>query len=213
MTQGNGVIGPGGRVVIVGAGGFGREVRDLVRLLGGGVVGFLDDDPPAGADLGAVLLSPVDGATVEDPHVVAIGVPAVRRRVVERLAGRRARFVGPLLHPTAEVSPSAAVGDGSVLAHGAFVSTDAQVGMHALINWGASVGHDAVLGDCCSLYPGARVSGFVRLGDGVLVGANAVVLEGVRVGDGATIGAGAVVTRDVAAGETVVGVPARPIAP
>ena len=43
------------------------------------------------------------------------------------------------------------------------------------------------------------------------IGSNASILCGVTIGEGALVGAGAVVTRDVAPGETVTGVPARPI--
>jgi maltose O-acetyltransferase len=39
----------------------------------------------------------------------------------------------------------------------------------------------------------------------------ALVLDNLEVGDGARVAAGAVVTKDVAPGETVMGVPARPV--
>jgi UDP-2-acetamido-3-amino-2,3-dideoxy-glucuronate N-acetyltransferase len=48
---------------------------------------------------------------------------------------------------------------------------------------------------------------------GASIGSGATILGGVRVGRDALVGAGAVVTRDVAPGETVVGNPARPLAP
>lgn len=49
----------------------------------------------------------------------------------------------------------------------------------------------------------------ITIGSKAWIGANAVVMS--DVGDGAIVGAGAVVTRPVASGQTVVGVPARPI--
>ena len=54
-------------------------------------------------------------------------------------------------------------------------------------------------------------SGPITIGDRVFLGQRSVVLGGVTIGDGATVGAHAVVTRDVAPGQTVVGVPARPV--
>lgn len=51
--------------------------------------------------------------------------------------------------------------------------------------------------------------GRIAIGKGVWIGANAVVMA--DVGDGAIVGAGAVVTKPVAPGQTVVGVPAKPI--
>lgn len=54
-------------------------------------------------------------------------------------------------------------------------------------------------------------SGAITIGDRVFLGQRSVVLGGVTIGDGATVGAHAVVTRDVAPGQTVVGIPARPV--
>ncbi|GAA1916868.1 acyltransferase [Nocardioides hwasunensis] len=54
-------------------------------------------------------------------------------------------------------------------------------------------------------------TGPISIGDRVFLGQRSVVLGGVSIGDGATVGAHAVVTRDVAPGQTVVGIPARPV--
>jgi serine O-acetyltransferase len=49
------------------------------------------------------------------------------------------------------------------------------------------------------------------LGDDVRLGAYAQILGDVRIGSGARVGAMSVVLRDVSPGETVVGIPARPV--
>ncbi|MCF6376279.1 acyltransferase [Nocardioides KLBMP 9356] len=54
-------------------------------------------------------------------------------------------------------------------------------------------------------------TGSITIGDRVFLGQRCVVLGGVTIGDGATVGAHAVVTKDVAPGQTVVGIPARPL--
>jgi serine acetyltransferase len=57
----------------------------------------------------------------------------------------------------------------------------------------------------------------VVIGKNVMIGAGAVVItkenQSLHIGDGAKIGANAVVTHDVLPGQTVVGVPARPVVP
>jgi serine acetyltransferase len=62
------------------------------------------------------------------------------------------------------------------------------------------------------LNPTVNVSGGVDIGKRVLVGTGAQILQYIRVGDDATVGAGAMVHRDVEPGQTVAGVPARPLA-
>jgi sugar O-acyltransferase (sialic acid O-acetyltransferase NeuD family) len=196
-------------LVVVGAGGFGREVADLARTLGRVVNGFLDDATPDGPKLPAPLLGPLDAWVALDADLVlAIGQPHVKARALTRLPSD-GRFSPALVHPSAVVVDGASVGAGSVIAALAVVMVDTAIGEHVLINYGATIGHDARIGAWSSIMPGARISGFVRIGEEVLVGANAVVLEGITVGDRAVVGAGAVVTKDVPAGATVVGVPAR----
>lgn len=50
-----------------------------------------------------------------------------------------------------------------------------------------------------------------RIGDEAFFGAGAKVLGGISIGEGAKVGANAVVLNDVAPGDTVVGIPARPV--
>jgi sugar O-acyltransferase (sialic acid O-acetyltransferase NeuD family) len=204
------------RLVVVGAGGFGREVAWLATLLGREVVGFVDDRTPTGPPLPAPLLGDLPSVatrTVSDSaeqYVLGIGQPAVKVSALERLPSGLP-FTMPLIHPSAVIATSA-IGVGTVVAPLSVVMVDSVLGDHTLVNYGASVGHDVRVGRHGSIMPGARLSGFVTLGERVLVGANAVVLEGLTIGDDVSIGAGAVVTRDVPSGATVVGAPARPIA-
>lgn len=207
-------------LVIVGAGGFGREVAQLVRDLaraGGDVaaLGFLDHDPglrdaaPGGLPIlgdDAWLAGRGDVAAV-----CAIGIPAIRRPVAMRLEEGGTAFLR-LVHPAAVVGDTVRLGVGTIVCAGAVVTADVDADRHVQINPGAAVMHDVRLGAFTTVAPGATLCGGVVVEEGCLVGAGAVLRPGVRIGAGATIGVGAVVTRDVAPGAVVAGNPARPLA-
>lgn len=209
-------------LVVVGAGGFGREALDVVEAAnalaagpGHQLVGVLDDGPsPANlqrlADRSVRYLGPVTDwlhAGHMADYVVAIGDPAARAAVVGRFE-RVGLSAATLVHPDATVGSRVSVGEGAVICAGVRVSTNVVIGRHVHLNASANIGHDSVLADFVSVNPAAIVSGECRVGAGALVGAGAVVLQGLSVGAGSTVGAAACVTRPVEAGTVVMGVPA-----
>jgi sugar O-acyltransferase (sialic acid O-acetyltransferase NeuD family) len=207
-------------LVLVGAGGFGREVYDVVQALitAGSPIRFTgyvddrDDEHPLLARLGVSLLGTVSTlAELGDAHSFAIGIGAgdVRQRIDAELVAAGCTPL-TLCHPMATIGSDNRIGEGCIITAGARVTTNITLGRHVDLHVNSTVGHDSVLDDFVSVYPGATVSGNVHLGTGTTIGTGANVLPGVTIGAGAFVGAGAVVTTDVEPGVTVVGVPARP---
>lgn len=207
------------RLVIVGAGGHGRETLDIVEACNAveptfDVVGFCarDFDPALVARRGVAVLGDVDVLRETDAsYVIGIGTSETRRDLDATITpyGREAAM---LAHPRSSRGSDLRIAPGVLLAAGARVTTNVTLGRHTHLNVNAVVSHDCVVGDYVTLSPGVLVNGTVTLGDGVFLGTGAVVLPGVTVGAWARIGAGAVVTEDVPPGRTAVGVPARLVA-
>lgn len=213
---------PGSPLVIVGAGGLGREVLLLVQQLSAAgadwqVRGFYDDRPPATPTVaGLPYLGTVAdlNATAEPLAVaVAVGSSASRAAVVGRLTSPQLYFPA-LVHPAVRAAPEQRLrlGAGCVVQQACILTCDITLGSFVLLNLGCTVGHDAVLESFCSLMPHANVGGGAHLEAGCYLGTNATVIQQVRVGAGTVVGAGAVVVRNLPAGITAVGVPARALA-
>jgi sugar O-acyltransferase (sialic acid O-acetyltransferase NeuD family) len=205
-------------LVVVGAGGHGREVLDIVEACGlaGRFVGFVDDNEPTPDTVarlsrrGVGIVGDVSWlASTAHDWIVAIGTSVVRRRIDEQLRDAL-RDPVVLVHPSAEVGSDNRLAPGVVVGVHSTITTNVTVGRHTHVNVGCSVQHDSVLGDYVTMSPGVFVNGDVVIGDDVFLGTGAIVTRGCTVGAGATIGAGAVVRHDVAPGSRVLGVPARP---
>jgi len=205
-------------VIILGAGGHGKVVLDILLAQGAyRPVGFVDDNPAMAGRLVCGL--PVLGRLADLPRlragglrhaVIAIGDNATRLRHRPVLEGQGFELV-TAVHPTAFVSPRSTIGRGVVVAPRACLVVDCAVGDMAIVNTGAVVDHEGDVGEGAHVGPAAALSGRVVLGRGAFVGTGAAVIQGRRIGRFATVGAGAAVVRDVPDHATAVGVPARVI--
>ena len=199
------------KVILIGGGGHAKVISDIVRACGDAVAGILDDGLEIGTDVQGV---PVVGAAIDAEKfadcsfVVAVGNNTIRHRIVDALEVSWYTAV----HPSAVVSPSAVIGEGSVVMPMAVVNAGARVGRHCIINTAAVVEHDNEICDYAHVSCGAVLTGAVHVGSEALVGAAAVVRNNLHIGEGCVVGAGAVVTTDLLEKGTYVGIPAKKMA-
>ncbi|QDY44809.1 acetyltransferase [Planococcus glaciei] len=203
-------------IILIGDSGHARVITDNLVSCGHQVIAKLDDKyselfKEAGCWFGPVsevhALIQKEGAKV----IVAIGANTVRKKIVEHLA-LTADHYATAIHKDAIVSPSAVLGQGTVVMPGAVVNAAAQIGNHSIINSRAVVEHDCTVGDYVHVSPGATVAGVATISDGVLIEAGASVIPTKRVGEWSVVRAGSAVLEDVEAFTTVVGVPAQVVA-
>lgn len=206
-------------LVIVGAGGLGREILDIIEAMNAvmptySFLGFLDDSLARSDEVdrrnARVIGTSADIASLNALYLLGIGDGKSRAKLDEVLS-RMGYAPGRAVHPAATIGTDVDMGEGLLMAAGARITTNVRSGRHVYLSVNSTIAHDCRVGSYVTILPGASVSGNVIVEDGVTVGASAVILPGLRVGAYSIIGAGAVVLHDVAPGATVVGVPARSI--
>lgn len=204
------------RLVIIGAGGHGREALDIIEAINAvqptfEFLGFLDDGRIPGSRAEPFDVEVIGGidrvADLGAAFVPAIGATGVRRKIVEAL---RDYDTVDLIHPLASVGSHVTHGPGLIMAAGSRLTHAIDVGEHVHLNVNATVSHDCRIGSFVTITPGAHISGDVRVGNGVWMGIGSVAIQGVTIGADATVGAGAAVVDDLPMGCTAIGVPARP---
>ncbi|MCC7291520.1 MAG: acetyltransferase [Phycisphaerales bacterium] len=205
--------------IILGAGGHGRVVLDILQIVGEHeVVGFIDSDPSLTGR--RVDGKPVLGTLDDLPRlrlahgvehaIVAIGNNGVRRDFAQTIESLGMTLINAV-HPSASIARNATLGRNVVVATGATVCCHVQVGDSVILNTGCIVDHESMIGTATHVCPGARIAGRVSIESGAFVGIGSTIIQSLRIGCEAVIGAGAVVISDVDPMTTVVGVPARPV--
>ena len=206
------------RLVVAGSGEHARVVAEAAIAAGWDLVGRCGPAADPGEIGGRIpylgsddeLAARLASTKVADRPLLILGFggpSTARRRTVERFGA--AASWATIVHPAAWVSPSAELGDGTVVLAGAVVNTGASIGTHAIVNSGAIVEHDVHLGSHVHVTPGAVVGGGAVIGDDTFIGLHASVRDHVTVGMGVTVAMGAAVVADVPDRTLVMGVPAR----
>lgn len=208
------------KIAIIGAGGFGREVKMLIDQINRNtptfeIIGFYDDD--------ASLPNKINGlpylGSIEDllnskesiSLALGIGIPDVKSKVVERLKNKH--FDYPvLIHPNVLIgNDDVSIGKGTIICAGTIITCNINIGAFVTLNLSCTVGHDTIINDYASFMPSVNISGEVEIKEKVYVGTGAKIINQLNIGEHTVIGAGAVVSKSLPANCTAVGIPAKPI--
>lgn len=203
-------------ILIVGAGGLGKEIVDLIRQIGNyNIVGFLDDDiTKKGAYFNGV---PVLG-TIGDLQqfrqvknlVLAVANPALKYKLYEY--SKICQFTFPnLIHPSVLLGISVTMGQGNVICANSILSTEVTLKDFITINPQCGIGHEIIIGSYSTLYWNVHLGGNTRIDASCELGTHSCIIQGLQITDHVIVGAGAVVVKDIDEPGTYVGVPARRI--
>lgn len=201
------------KLIIIGSGGHAAELRDYIGHINKqnpekeiNVEGFIDDNR-SGYDHYAFeepFLGTIEDHKVREEVKYLMGIAniAYRRPIIERFLDKGASFT-TLIHPSAQISPSAIIGEGVVISHNVSVGPKAEIGNYNMINSRATIAHDTRIGNYNFISPQVALSGNTTIGDENLLGTNSVTIPGMKVGSRNKIGAGMIVYKPVGDDETV----------
>lgn len=205
-------------IVIVGAGGFGREVAWLIEDINKenkewNIIGFVDDNESIQNSKinGYNVVGNIDWLREQELYVVsAIGDPLIKKELIKKLDNSKNSYP-VLIHPSVIYSDRINFGEGTIICASTILTVDVEIGKHVIINLDCTIGHDAKINDFSTILPSVNVSGFTRISECVSVGTGTAIIQGVSIGENTVVGAGATVVKDLPANCTAVGSPARPI--
>lgn len=200
------------KLMIIGASGHSKVLLDIVNLLDDfDEIAFLDDDVSKRSHCGfKVLGTSKDIAKFVSDYVfhVGIGNNAVRKKLSEIIRENNGELIS-LIHPSAVISPSVNIEEGSAILAGVVINADARIGKGCIINTASVIEHDNLIGDYVHVSPNATLSGTVEVGNESWIGAGATVINNITIGSNVIVGAGSVVIRNIDDNLKVVGNPTR----
>ncbi len=206
-------------IIIVGAGGFGREVCGYAEdcIAAGApwrIKGFIDDNATVLDDYDYPW--PIVGCIADyapqpdDAFLLAIGAPALKKKISERLLGRGAKFE-TLVHPTARIGRNVVVGQGCIFCPQVNITCDCVIGDFVILNAKSGCGHDARVGHWATFSAFCDVTGFCQVGEGVFLASGVSTVPSIKIGDWASVGINSSVVVNIKPGLSVYGNPAVPI--
>jgi len=203
-------------IVIVGAGGFGRELLLWIKAINKAtpkwrIKGFIDDNPKAlaGYECDHRVIGRIqDWQPAQDEvFACAIAEPRTKEKIVSLLKSKGA-FFEKIIHPAVSLGEFNKLGEGVVMYPRAALTVNIQIGDFVTL-LSSGIGHDVVVGDYSTISSNCGINGKVRIGKRVFLASHVVIVPGRTIGDDAYVGAGSVVIRNVREKSKVFGNPAK----
>lgn len=207
------------KILLVGAGGFAREIYDYLsqsnfEYNGYKLAGFLsdNDDDLDSFNIDHKIIGNIKSELLDEGTVLimAVASPSLKEELYRYYEQSGAQFI-TYVHPTAIIGKYVNLGDGCVICPNVTLTTNISIGSCCTINAHSSIGHDANIGNFCTLSGHCDITGGVKVGDRVIFGSHALVIPSKIVESDSVVGAGSVVIKKVKSGTTVFGNPAKKI--
>lgn len=209
------------KIAIIGAGGFGREVKMLIDQINHNekkyeFIGFYDDNLEKESLVnGYKVLGTINELFQIDYNlevVISIADPTIKKKIYETIKNNHFISFPTLIHPNVLIgTDEVTFGYGCIICASNIITVNISLGNFVILNLGCTVGHDTKIGDYCSFMPSVNISGEVIIENSVYVGTGAKIINLLTIGNSTIVGAGAVVSKSLPEKCTAVGIPAKPI--
>ncbi len=207
------------KIVIYGAGGFGREIACLINAINlvekrWDFIGFIDDGiPPEKSQRYGKVLGNIDYLNSYHQKlavVISVSSPSVIANITGRIKNQNIWYPN-LIAPDVKFhdAESFVAGKGNILFFSCRISCQVTIGDFNLLNSLVSLGHDVTVGDRNVFNPSVRISGDCTIGNGNFFGVHAIVMQGRCIGNDTRIGVSSVVMRNTSDGVLYFGNPAK----
>lgn len=206
------------KIVIYGAGGFGREMAFMIERINSfeptyEILGFVDDGAafPIGMDINGYPVVGKGDWLLEHKEVAcacAIANVHVRKKLFEKYMAQGVEFE-TIIAPGIDIHKSTTIGKGCVICRECRITVNVVLEDGVFLNSGVAVGHDAHIGTFTTIFPNTGISGYCQVGSEVTIGGHAFIVPEKKIGDNAIVAAGSIVFSNVKAGTTVLGNPAK----
>ena len=192
-------------MVLIGASGHSKVIRDILHLSGCDVVCLYDDRKLE--KFNSILVnSPISVIPDYTEAIISIGDNYIRKRIADSYTSLKYQTA---THPQSIIDKSVSIEEGTVVMASATINNSTVIGNHCIINTSSSIDHDCVIENYVHISPGAVLCGGINVSEGSHIGAGAVVSPNLKIGKWTTIGAGAVIINDVPDYAVVVGNPGK----
>ena len=192
------------QIYIYGASGHGLVVADIARACGYDEVVFVDDGDNDFQSFEQI------SSNKNIPMALGVGDNKIRKKLFA-IAEQNDFEIVTLIHPSSIVSPSAAIGKGSVVMPLVVVNAKAQIGNGVILNSGCVIEHECIIGDFVHISPNAALAGNARVGELTHIGISSSVIQGISIGSNCIIGAGSVAVKNIKNNKKAYGNPCKEI--
>ncbi len=202
------------RVIIIGAGGHGKVIADIITKSKDELIGFLDDNK----EIGEVIIEKykvigkiedITKFSIADSNIqfiIAIGDNKKRKTITEKY---KILNYYTAIHPNSQIGLGVTIKEGTAIMANTCINSSTTIGKHCIINTGAIIEHDNKIDDYVHISPNATLCGTVEIGTLTHIGAGSTIRNNIKICENCTIGAGTVVVKKIEEKGTYIGVPAK----